>query len=87
MNTKELTEYIKNYLENDRTRSAIMLTGEWGCGKSYYIQNTLIPEIANGGENRCIIVSLYGIKTLEALSKSIYLDMWEEENLQNSWIL
>lgn len=75
MNTNELTEYIKNYLENDRTRSAIMLTGAWGCGKSYYIQNDLVPALTDKEENRCVVVSLYGIKSLEALSKSIYLEV------------
>lgn len=75
MNTNELTEYIKNYIENDRTRSAIMLTGAWGCGKSYYIQNDLVPALTDKEENRCVVVSLYGIKSLEALSKSIYLEV------------
>ena len=75
MNTNELTKYIKNYLENDKTRSAIMLTGAWGCGKSYYIQNELVPALTDEEENRCVVVSLYGIKSLEALSKSIYLEV------------
>lgn len=75
MNTNELTKYIKNYLENDKTRSAIMLTGAWGCGKSYYIQNDLVPALTDKEENRCVVVSLYGIKSLEALSKSIYLEV------------
>ena len=75
MNTTELTEYIKNYLENDKTYSAIMLTGEWGCGKSYYIQNELVPALIKDEKNRCVVVSLYGIKSLEALSKSIYLEI------------
>lgn len=75
MNTNELTKYIKNYLENAKTRSAIMLTGAWGCGKSYYIQNELVPALTDEEENRCVVVSLYGIKSLEALSKSIYLEV------------
>ena len=75
MNANELTEYIKNYLENDKTRSAVMLTGDWGCGKSYYIQNTLVPALTEADENKCIVVSLYGIKSLEALSKSIYIEV------------
>ena len=75
MNTNELTKYIKNYLENAKTRSAIMLTGAWGYGKSYYIQNELVPALTDEEENRCVVVSLYGIKSLEALSKSIYLEV------------
>ena len=74
MNTTELTEYIKNYLENDRTRSAIMLTGEWGCGKSYYIQNILTNEL-NKNNQDLAVVSLYGIKSIADLNKSIYLEL------------
>ena len=43
MTTKELNDYILNYLKNDKTQSAIMLTAPWGTGKSYYIQNILKP--------------------------------------------
>ena len=84
MNTKELIKYIKNYLENDRTRSAIMLTGPWGCGKSYYIQNELLPALTDEEHNKCIVVSLYGIKSLEALSKSIYLEIRAKAFIKNS---
>lgn len=74
MNREELTRYIKNYLENDRTRSAIMLTGEWGCGKSYYIQNTLTKELNNNKQD-VAVVSLYGVKSIADLNKSIYLEL------------
>ena len=75
MTTKELNDHIKNYLEDNKTSSAIMLTGEWGCGKSYYIQNELIPFLRKDGKNRCVVVSLYGIKTVEDLSKSIFMEI------------
>ena len=84
MSAEELTAYIKNYLENDRTHSAIMLTGPWGCGKSYYIQNTLVPALTKDSVNRCIVVSLYGLKNLEALSKSIYLEVRAKALLKKS---
>lgn len=38
MDFEQLNNTIKNYLDNDKTNSAIMLTGEWGSGKSYYIK-------------------------------------------------
>ena len=41
MTIDECNLYIKNYLKNDKTRSAIMLTAPWGTGKSYYIENNL----------------------------------------------
>ena len=32
MDFEQLNNTIKNYLDNDKTNSAIMLTGEWGSG-------------------------------------------------------
>lgn len=75
MTNKELNTYIEHYLENDKTHSAIMLTGEWGSGKSYYVQNELVPFLNSGGENRCITVSLYGLTDLSEISKNIYLEL------------
>ena len=38
MKTDELNGYIRHYIENDKTNTAIMLSGQWGSGKSYYIK-------------------------------------------------
>lgn len=40
MTNEELNSYILHYLTKDKTNSAIMLTGDWGTGKSYYIQHS-----------------------------------------------
>lgn len=74
MNTEELNKHIKNYLENDKTNSAIMLTGAWGSGKSYYVKNKLTPYLWECGKHKCAAVSLYGITSLSDLSKAIF---WE----------
>ena len=37
MTNKELNQYIQHYIEKDKTGRAIMLTGAWGTGKSYYM--------------------------------------------------
>ena len=75
MTTKELNEYILNYLQNDKAQSAIMLTAPWGTGKSYYIKNTLMPAIDTEDEKKCVVVSLYGLKDISEISKSIYLEI------------
>lgn len=41
-----LEETIKTYLGAAETDYAVMINGEWGCGKSYYVEHTLLPEIA-----------------------------------------
>lgn len=73
----ELNNFIKNYIENDITGRAIMLTGTWGSGKSYYVKNTLknFLEDDNGGKHKCVIVSLYGLSTTSEISKAIYMEL------------
>lgn len=74
MDTKELNEYIKNYLENDKTQRAIMLTAPWGSGKSYYIKHSLCPFLLEN-ELDYAVVSLYGLKEIKEVSKSLYLEV------------
>lgn len=76
MTYQELNQYILHYLIEDKTKSAIMLTAPWGTGKSHYIQNELKPflEKEENGNHKCIIVSLYGLKDLFDISKSLFIE-------------
>lgn len=86
MTADELNNYIMHYLEEDKTHTAIMLTGEWGSGKTYYVENVLvpflqrerknrIPFLKKGKENRCVVISLYGLEDISDISKSIYMEL------------
>lgn len=75
MTYQDLNQYILHYLTEDKTQSAIMLTAPWGTGKSFYIQNELKPFLKENGNHDCVVVSLYGLKDLAEISKSIYLDL------------
>ena len=77
MTYEELNKYIKNYVENDITGRAIMITSAWGSGKSYYVKNILknYLESDEGGKHDCVIVSLYGITDIADISKTIYFDL------------
>ena len=77
MTYKEVNGFILNYIKNDITGRAIMLTDEWGAGKSYYVKNTLKPflESKKGGKYKCVIVSLYGLSDISEISKAIYMEL------------
>lgn len=77
MTYEELNKYMKNYVENDITGRAIMLTSAWGSGKSYYVKNFLKKHLESdeGGKHDCVIVSLYGITSIADISKAIYVDL------------
>lgn len=76
MTNEKLNGYLCHYVQADKTHSAVMLTGGWGVGKSYYIKNELIPFLSKeeNGNVQCIIVSLYGLTKLSDISKSIFLE-------------
>ena len=73
----KLNSFILNYLKNDLTGRAIMLTGKWGSGKSYYVKNTLKPflEDEDNGKHKCVIVSLYGLSDISEISQAIYTEL------------
>lgn len=77
MTYDEMNSFILNYLKNDITGRAIMLTGEWGSGKSYYVKNTLKPflEDKDNDKHKCVIVSLYGLSDTSEISKAIYMEL------------
>lgn len=77
MTYDEMNNFILNYIKNDITGRAIMLTGEWGSGKSYYIKNTLKPflEDKDNGKYKCVIISLYGLSDISEISQAIYTEL------------
>lgn len=70
MNRAQMNKFIADYLQNDKTTFAMMLSGEWGTGKSFYIKGELSKEIKNNG-NELMVISLYGMSNLQELSQRI----------------
>lgn len=71
-----IIEPILNHLRM-KTSGALLLTGEWGCGKTYHIKNYVFPTIEKGNEYIPIIVSLYGETDKNNIAQKVlfaYLD-------------
>lgn len=67
---------IVNYL-NMKTSGALLVTGDWGCGKTYFFKNCLFKDIKENTSFTPIMVSLFGMKELKELPERIlyaYLD-------------
>lgn len=56
---------IKNYLSMEST-GALMVSGEWGCGKTYHIEKVIIPTLRQKGWNP-VKVSLFGIESVNEI--------------------
>jgi hypothetical protein len=64
-----ITQSIKNYLDMKNAHSAIMLTGEWGCGKSFYVKNNLKEDLKE--KTKVIYISLYGLDKVEDINNAV----------------
>ena len=77
MNTNQI---IQNYIKNKNMNYAFLLTGEWGSGKTYYVNNIVIRDLDEyykmvDTNKRIIYSSLYGIKSLDDISKNIFYQL------------
>lgn len=73
--TKEqenLVDGILNYLKIDSS-GALMVTGPWGCGKSYFFEHFLFEKL-KAKKFKPLRVSLFGLSSLSDLPKNI---IWE----------
>jgi hypothetical protein len=75
---EELVENICDYVKKPYTDYAIMINGEWGSGKTYFWNNKLrsrLESIKVEDKNyKTIYMSLYGINSLEEISKKIFIE-------------
>jgi hypothetical protein len=72
---------IKEYLSRP-TDYAILISGEWGTGKTHYFQNTLKPFIENeiqaidSPKNyKVVYVSMFGLSSIEDIQKELFVSL------------
>ena len=75
MNDRQAIESIDKFISMRFYHYALMINGKWGCGKTHFVQNTLIPHIKEtkyGGKEKDVnYVSLYGIKNTESITEQL----------------
>ncbi len=83
MNTG-LIDIITRYITQPKTDFAILINGEWGSGKTFYIKNQLAKAISNlkfkvsEKEEKAydlVYVNLYGITSTEELQKKLIIEL------------
>lgn len=64
MKEEELTQAVLRYLNNTADNYAIMITGPWGCGKTYYVEHSL-RKILKEKDWDMVRVSMFGIASTD----------------------
>lgn len=83
MKEQEIITEIERYLSDTSYNYAVMIDGEWGCGKTYFVKNSVFTSIADHGAGSDHLrtpkyISLYGIKTVSDIQDAIVFALAEE---------
>ena len=76
MTEQQIKEEVLRYINDNLYNYAILIDGEWGSGKTFFIKNTLSKEIEKQEEGRekpraIKYISLYGCKTINDVQENI----------------
>ncbi|WP_331445599.1 P-loop NTPase fold protein [Natranaerobius thermophilus] len=71
----DIIETLRNYIIKDSNDFAIVLTGPWGCGKTFFWNNYL-SEIVKQESKTPVYVSLYGVKEVNEIDVKIFFEIF-----------
>lgn len=71
----QIIEEVHRYLKDDSYQYAILIDGEWGCGKTYFVKHTLLEKInefeQSSGKRTAKYISLYGCRTIQDIQEAL----------------
>lgn len=68
----ELKEELDFYIENKDVKYAILVSGEWGCGKTYVLKEKYLNE-KNIFDKKPIYISLNGLSCISEVKNKILI--------------
>lgn len=72
---EQIVKIFKEYINNPKMQYAILLNGNWGSGKTYFIKKKFIKK-----SKSILYISLYGIKNKDEITKKIYYAIIENNS-------
>ena len=65
-----IKEEILDYINCNQVTGALLLTGPWGCGKSYLIKE-IARELNENKQAAIAVISLFGLDSVSAINKRV----------------
>ena len=66
----DIREEILTFINREEETGALLITGKWGSGKSYYIKG-LAKELNDNKKEYLCVISLFGIESVASLVKAV----------------
>ncbi|AZV58365.1 P-loop NTPase fold protein [Clostridium sp. AWRP] len=83
LSEEQIIKVIIEYVMDKRYTQAILIEGEWGSGKTFFVKGKLFTELKDHigtkteYKQSIIYTSLYGIENLQQVMKEIYASLME----------
>ena len=83
----ELLTILSEYLVAEKTDYSLLISGEWGSGKTFFLKNSLFPKIREINVNNIkkdgqesvnfdpLYISLFGISEIAEIDKRVFLEL------------
>lgn len=76
MPNSHIIESLNTYVENPDPRYALMLKGQWGCGKTFLVSNWIEEKFERAERKEDVVlepirISLYGMTSTDEITKAI----------------
>ena len=79
MKDDDIIKNVLEYVKDERYRQAVLIDGEWGAGKTFFVKEKLLMKMKEElAEKRIYYISLYGVSSSGQIMDEIYSSMVEE---------
>ncbi len=88
MSSKEhIKQVTQKYIKSKVIDTAIMINGEWGSGKTFFLTKELCPFIEEELGKKIIYISLNGLSKIDDISKEIFIKTFSKNNINlPNWV-
>ncbi len=69
---QHIIDYLNHYLSSDSREFAVLLTGKWGCGKSYFINEYIEEYQKTNIEKKIVKISVFGLKNTSQIDEQMF---------------
>ena len=79
MKDDDIIKNVLEYVKDERYRQAVLIDGEWGAGKTFFVKEKLLMKMKEElAEKRIYYISLYGVSSSGQIMDEIYSSIVEE---------
>ena len=73
MKNEDIIKIVIEYITEERYKQAILIDGEWGAGKTFFVKEQLLDYLKQCLNDATIYyVSLYGVSSSQQIMDEIY---------------